>query len=395
MGDELTVKGPLWQPKSNGLNFDFTKNNNKIGNIWTFNNPEKKETPVERDTSIPGWSVLSEDGYKAAVAERDRKAAQVQAASVQGGPKGNESAEIEDDDAGEAPAATGQETPEQSTPNSAGKYAGKNKAASTANWADLNGKNFEVIDEPDENGEIPTRPIHGNITVDGEAKNGENPKKFTITDSDNGANYVFELDESVTDKVVYRCVSGPGGAKFTKGNDYELRAINGTPMLVQMKGSEGHGVSVSSLNPAVPAQEEVVEELHEEDELTSEQKQAKIAEDTAAIKTDKEPPAETKQVMEALNQLFVQGVYLDQKPEIKDGEDGEKTATLPDGTVISVKKNADGEIEQVKIKGKVDSEDEEITYKAEGGVCTNGNSLGKEYYNFEKIVELAKRIFGE
>ena len=79
-----------------------------------------------------------------------------------------------------------EETPEteQNTPPAPGspdRYKGENKPASTANWADLNGKYFEVIDEPDANGKLPTRPIHGDIKVEVEAKNGENPKKFTIT----------------------------------------------------------------------------------------------------------------------------------------------------------------------------------------------------------------------
>ena len=123
------------------------------------------------------------------------------------------------------------------------RYKGENKPAKTANWADLNGNYFEVIDEPDENGNVPTRPIRGEIKIEGEAKNGENPKKFTITDKENGEVYTFELDETQDGKVVYKCTSGPGGA-YKEGNEYELRTINGVPMLVQMKESEGYGVAV-------------------------------------------------------------------------------------------------------------------------------------------------------
>ncbi len=123
------------------------------------------------------------------------------------------------------------------------RYKGENKPAKTANWADLNGNYFEVIDEPDENGNVPTRPIRGEIKIEGEAKNGENPKKFTITDKDNGEVYTFELDETQDGKVVYKCTSGPGGA-YKEGNEYELRTINGVPMLVQMKESEGYGMTV-------------------------------------------------------------------------------------------------------------------------------------------------------
>ena len=132
---------------------------------------------------------------------------------------------------------------EEAAIDSPDRYKGENKPAKTANWADLNGNYFEVIDEPDENGNVPTRPIRGEIKIEGEAKNGENPKKFTITDKDNGEVYTFELDETQDGKVVYKCTSGPGGA-YKEGNEYELRTINGVPMLVQMKESEGYGVAV-------------------------------------------------------------------------------------------------------------------------------------------------------
>lgn len=132
------------------------------------------------------------------------------------------------------------------------RYKGENKPAKTANWADLNGNYFEVIDEPDENGNVPTRPIRGEIKIEGEAKNGENPKKFTITDKDNGEVYTFELDETQDGKVVYKCTSGPGGA-YKEGNEYELRTINGVPMLVQMKESEGYGVTVGKTKATTSA----------------------------------------------------------------------------------------------------------------------------------------------
>ena len=132
------------------------------------------------------------------------------------------------------------------------RYKGENKPAKTANWADLNGNYFEIIDEPDENGNVPTRPIRGEIKIEGEAKNGENPKKFTITDKDNGEVYTFELDETQDGKVVYKCTSGPGGA-YKEGNEYELRTINGVPMLVQMKESEGYGVTVGKTKATTSA----------------------------------------------------------------------------------------------------------------------------------------------
>lgn len=207
-----------------------------------------------------------------------------------------------------------EETPEteQNTPPAPGspdRYKGENKPASTANWADLNGKYFEVIDEPDANGKLPTRPIHGDIKVEVEAKNGENPKKFTITDKDNGVTYTFELDESVEDKVMYKCTSGKG--VYSKGNSYELRTINGVPMLVQMSDMEGHGTSIGksgAQKPTAPPKDStpVVDTTPAEDtppvegeKLTPEQREAKIQEDAVAIEVDLTPKKEIDKDLKA------------------------------------------------------------------------------------------------
>ena len=204
-------------------------------------------------------------------------------------------------------------------PGSPDRYKGENKPAETANWADLNGKYFEVIDEPDENGNIPTRPIHGDIKIEGEPKNGENPKKFTITDKDNGKVYTFELDETADGKVVYKCTSGPGGA-YKDGNDYELRTINGVPMLVQMKASDGYGVAVGKTLEKSPADgaeppangDKPVEGTPPEppadgnkpveggaEKLTPEQREEKINEDTAALEVDLTPKMQIDEDLQA------------------------------------------------------------------------------------------------
>lgn len=178
--------------------------------------------------------------------------------------------------------------PEQNPPPAPGspdRYKGENKPASTANWADLNGKYFEVIDEPDANGKLPTRPIHGEIKVEGEAKNGENPKKFTITDKDNGQVYTFELDETAEGKVVYTCTSGAGGA-YSAGNSYELRTINGVPMLVQMNGTEGYGSGLRATAPAAPAAPAEPQPPVEGEKLTPEQREEKINQEAAALEVD-------------------------------------------------------------------------------------------------------------
>lgn len=323
--------------------------------------------------------------------------------------------EAENNDAAEASddteEATENEAAENTEENSAtGKYAGENKPAANANWADLNGKNFEVIDEPDENGDIPTRPIHGEIKVEGEAKNGENPAKFTITDSDNGGVYTFELDTSVKDKVVYRCVSGPEGP-YSKGNDYELRTINGKPILVQMKASEGHGMGVARVNAAAAAAEEKeeVEEaeegednVEETSQMTPEQREAKIKEESEAILTDEALPDDAKTLLLAANMTLAAAAYSDPKPEISEDEDGNEVATLPDGRRIKIRRDENGEIIQVAIDNDTDGkacdvnyQKTQVSYEANPETRKYGKTLDVKYYNFDKILELAKRIFGE
>ena len=269
---------------------------------------------------------------------------------------------------------------------------------------------FEVIDEPDENGDIPTRPIHGEIKVEGEAKNGENPAKFTITDSDNGGVYTFELDTSVKDKVVYRCVSGPEGP-YSKGNDYELRTINGKPILVQMKASEGHGMGVARVNAAAAAaeEEEEVEEaeegednVEETSQMTPEQREAKIKEESEAILTDEALPDDAKTLLLAANMTLAAAAYSDPKPEISEDEDGNEVATLPDGRRIKIRRDENGEIIQVAIDNDTDGkacdvnyQKTQVSYEANPETRKYGKTLDVKYYNFDKILELAKRIFGE
>lgn len=223
-------------------------------------------------------------------------------------------AQVQQDEAAEETPETEQNTPPE--PGSPDRYKGENKPAATANWADLNGKYFEVIDEPDANGKLPTRPIHGEIKVEGEAKNEENPKKFTITDKDNGVTYTFELDESVEDKVMYKCTSGKGA--YSKGNSYELRTINGVPMLVQMSDMEGHGTSIGKTGapkPTTPPKDSTPVEdtppaedtpptqdappVEGEDNLTPKQRQAKIDEDAASLEPDLTPKMKIDEELKA------------------------------------------------------------------------------------------------
>lgn len=215
------------------------------------------------------------------------------------------------------------------------RYKGENKPAATANWNELNGKYFEAIDEPDENGNLPTRPIHGKITVEGEVAEGQNPKKFTITDQDNGQVYTFELCETEDGKVIYKCTSG-GGKSYTEGNAYELRTINGVPMLVQMEGTEGHGVALGKSAPKAseapktgeapkteespetgeaPKTEEAPEtgeapKAGETPTMTAEERAAKVAEATKALEpnlkakksVDKDLEAEVTVIAKAIKE---------------------------------------------------------------------------------------------
>ena len=316
----------------------------------------------------------------------------------------NEAAEASED----TEEAAADEAAENTEETATGAYAGENKPAANANWADLNGKNFEVIDEPDENGNIPTRPIHGEIKVEGEAKNGENPAKFTITDSDNGGVYTFELDTSVKDKVVYRCVSGPEGA-YSKGNDYELRTIDGKPILVQMKASEGHGMGVARVNAAAAAEEEEdIEDAEKSDnveqasQMTPEQREAKINEEAEAILTDEALPDDAKTLLLAANMTLAMAAYSDPKPKISKDEDGNEVATLPDGRRIKIRRDENGEIIQVAIDNDTDGkacdvnyQKTQVSYESNPEKHRYEKTLDSTYYNFDKILELAKRIFGE
>lgn len=313
------------------------------------------------------------------------------------------------------------ETPEvQTEERQVNKYKGENKPADKANWADLNGKQFEVIDEPDADGNLPTRPIHGKITVEGEAKNGENPAKFTITDADNGGVYTFELDTSVTDKVVYKCTSGPGG-KYSKGNGYDLRTINGVPMLVQMNDSEGHGVSIASANVSsaatVEEEDEVPDETDDVDDppetvsgdgkLSAEEREAKITEDAAAImKSDFKPTTEAekaalknyteeKSLFVGANLNLAAAAYAEPKLKVQKVKDSkEESVTLPNGQKIEITRDANGKIKTVTIQANKDgstvdySKDEAIGYARLG-------KIPPALYDWNKVLELAIRIFGE
>lgn len=273
--------------KTNGLGKNFYLPNNEtqkhfkanlnyddlIQNALKKGEKEKKEENIPIPYSREAWNAMSDEEKAAILAKKDsipgftieRQTTQYVAATTQSAETATEenvdkaTANTEEEAATETSAQEENEsTPAQ--PGSPDRYKGENKPATNVNWSELNGNYFEAIDEPDENGKIPTRPIHGKVTIEGEVKEGENPKKITITDQDNGREYVFELDESIEDKVVYRCTQGPSGA-YTKGNEYELRTINGVPMLVQMHDFEGHGVAIGKTKAApAPAETDAVDE---------------------------------------------------------------------------------------------------------------------------------------
>lgn len=305
--------------KTNGLGKNFYLSNNEPSKYFDSNsklgdlisNALSKGTNQEEEIPIPysreAWNAMS-DEEKAAILDKkksipglsvERQNTQYAAVSTE---ENVDKATANTEE--EATTKTSAEEENESTPAQPGspeRYKGENKPATNVNWSELNGNYFEAIDEPDENGKIPTRPIHGKVTIEGEVKEGENPKKITITDQDNGREYVFELDESIKDKVIYRCTKGPGGA-YTKGNEYELRTINGVPMLVQMHDFEGHGTAIGkATTSAAPEETGVADEAEGADgtdgadgsdgakAATSEERKAKIEEDAKSIEPDFTP----------------------------------------------------------------------------------------------------------
>ena len=267
-----------------------------------MNNAENMPTPY----SVDGWNQLSAEEQAEILNKREtikgygvERIGTYAATSVEN-TNDKESPKTEEEQKSEEPAKDEpkQETPkEYKAPANAGKperYKGENKPATTADWAKLENQHFEAIDQPNDNGVTPTRPIHGRLSIPEEVKDGENPKKLIISDKDNGREYTFELDTSVKDKVVYKCTQGPGGA-YKKGNDYELRTINGVPMLVQMHESEGHGLAVGKAK----AKEEAPK-VDETDETTETEETAETEETTETEETaETEETSETEETTEA------------------------------------------------------------------------------------------------
>ena len=220
---------------------NYWEENFKLGSLWD-GAKKQFDSPVP-PYSQNAWEALSED-EKAVILE-ERKIVpgitvehQVEQ-SVQ-----NEDVTNTNTSQEETPEQDVNTQPMPPKPGSPERYKGEIKPVQIVDWSNLNGNYFEVIDEPDENGKLPTRPIHGKLTVEGNVNDGENPKRVIITDQDNGKDYVFELQDSKEgEPVIYKCVSGPGGV-YKKGNDYQLNTINGVPMLIQAKDSGGHGLAV-------------------------------------------------------------------------------------------------------------------------------------------------------
>ncbi len=93
----------------------------------------------------------------------------------------------------------------------------------------------------------PTEPIKGKVTVDGEVKEGENPESFTVTDTGGTYKFVATGETRSDGKPIYECVEGPGGTKYTKGNQYALTSDGGTPQLIQYKDMAGWGTGVGKV----------------------------------------------------------------------------------------------------------------------------------------------------
>ncbi len=103
---------------------------------------------------------------------------------------------------------------------------------------------FTIVAQDEGN---PTQPIQGKVKVDGEVKQGETPQSFTITDNGGTYKFVATGDKRSDGKPIYECVEGPGGTKYTKGNQYALTSDGGTPQLIQYKDMAGWGTGVGKV----------------------------------------------------------------------------------------------------------------------------------------------------
>lgn len=108
-----------------------------------------------------------------------------------------------------------------------------------------------------------------------------------------------------------------------------------------------------------------------------------------------------KPVIDKANETLAEAANADPKPENTIDEDGDEVATLPDGRRIIIRRDENGEIAQIWVH--INEDDDPDLYYSKDGMSIDTDSSNGDYeyeldnsrYDFEKVLELAKRIFGE
>ena len=121
------------------------------------------------------------------------------------------------------------------------------------------------------------------------------------------------------------------------------------------------------------------------------------------VKEKQEYLEAAKPIIEAANHTLAEAANADPKLEVKKDSDGDEFVQLPNGRSIAIERNEQGEITGVWIDKDSDGKKYDILY-TESAFNIDTNPENDEWeamfsndnrYDFNKILELAKRIFGE
>lgn len=119
--------------------------------------------------------------------------------------------------------------------------------------------------------------------------------------------------------------------------------------------------------------------------------------------TLEEIKTKAKPVIDKANKSLAEAINAEPKLKIEryDNGNGDEYVKLPDGREIAVERNNHGEIIAVYIDADNDTRVYDVIYSSEAAYVDIDNSndnfefgLSNDRYDFEKVLELAKRIFG-
>ena len=109
-----------------------------------------------------------------------------------------------------------------------------------------------------------------------------------------------------------------------------------------------------------------------------------------------------KEVITSANKTLAEAAYAEPKLQVQKNSIGDSYVKLSDGRIITIKRDENGEITKVLISTDPDSEVYDIGYTAEhmnididSSNDTWDKSLSSDYYDFNKVLEFARLIFGE